>query len=154
MHKLILILVLLTVSNVFAATSGQIGLRAKVPKIVSIEIIPLPIASNLPLNQSQVRLKVAETLEKWNSKFGTKIQVRSANRGYLVHGTIPTSRVPYEFYFAGRKVNLTNTTSFFRLASGVAQISNPIEVTYTGLPFSSLIEGDYSDVITFTISAN
>lgn len=141
-------------TTVFSGEQGQLEFRAKVPKVVSIEIIPLPIASSLPLNQSQIRLKVAETVEKWNSMFGTKIQIRSANKGRLVHDSIPSASVLYELHFAGRKVNLSNTHSFFRLTRGVSQISNPIELTYTGVPLSSLIEGDYSDEITFIISAN
>jgi hypothetical protein len=154
MRSLLVILLTLFPFITPAAGQGQLNLRAEVPKIVSIEIIPNNLAGDLPLNQSQSRLKVAETLEKWNSIKGTKIQINSANRGNLVHETMVASKIPYTLHFRGRKVNLSNTRSVFRRRRGVATLSSPIEVSYSGSAFHNLIEGSYSDVITFIISAN
>jgi len=132
------------------ATTGMLFLKGTVPSILSIAIAPEPLASTLPLDASQSGALIAVVTERSNSKDGYKIQISSQNLGKLVLNA--THFVPYTLTYGGQAVNLTTGTEFNRSFVSAAPIDKNVNISYTGN--TNLPAGDYTDNITFTITAN
>ncbi len=155
MKKLfILALATLTLGQAFAATSGTLLLRGTVPRLLEITVSPEPIASTLPLDTTQANTLVAVVNEKSNSKTGYSVSVSSANQGKLVHEIESSSVVNYNLRYNGNAVDLVNGQSFSYSGAGANNNNRNVDISYTGIDHDLLIEGDYSDTVTFTISAN
>ena len=156
--KFITLAVLASLSfSALAATSDDLKLKGKVPKKLSILVTPDPIALNLDLETSQTGagLLVASVNEKSNSNSGYKITADSLNDGELVNQQDPTQSVTYAMTYDGAAVDLTQTDEVKTVtASGVHDNNSDVKITYTGAPHESRVEGNYTDTITFTISAN
>ncbi len=129
-------------------------LKGNVPAVVSIVVSPYPIASTLPLDVTQFRTRVADSIQKWNSLAGASIHITSQNQGFLVHQSIPTSKIAYSLRYGNFGIDLVNGETFIEAAAGPRTVTRILGITYTGVPHSSLIEGDYTDVVTLAISAN
>lgn len=138
----------------WAATSGQLPLKGTVPAVVSISVSALPIASSLPLNVSQNRTRVGTSTETWNTLNGVKVQVSSLNQGFLVHSSVPSSKIAYVLRYRNSNVNLASGQTYNSNQRGRRTVNRALRVSYTGVPHSSLIEGDYTDIVTLSISAN
>lgn len=154
MKKIILLAVALVSSASFAATSGTLLLKGTVPRSLAIVVTPETIAANLPLNVTQSNTKVAVVNEKSNSNTGYKVSVASANAGKLVHQTVATSSVNYTLRYNSNSVNLVSGQTFTYATGGLANVNRNVDISYTGVPHESLVEGQYSDTVTFTIAAN
>lgn len=138
----------------WGASTGQVLLKGTVPSLASIVVNAEPIASALPLNVSQNRTLVATSVETWNSHNGAKVQVSSLNQGFLVHETITSSKIAYVLRYRNFNVNLASGEIFNTNQPGPRTLTRDLEISYTGVPHASLFEGDYTDIVTLTISSN
>lgn len=156
MKKLISLAVLASLSfSAIAATSDDLKLKGKVPKKLSILVIPEAIALNLDLETTQTALEVASVNEKSNSNSGYKIEADSLNDGKLVNQDDITQSITYSMTYDGNAVDLTTTDEVKNVASsGVYDNNSVVEIAYVGAPHETRVEGNYTDTITFTISAN
>lgn len=158
MKKFITLAVLASLSlSAFAATSDDLKLKGKVPKKLAILVTPEAVALNLDLETSQTGtgLLVASVNEKSNSNSGYKITADSLNDGELVNQQDTTQSVTYGMTYDGVAVDLTtNDEVKTELSSGVHDNDSEVRITYTGAPHETRVEGNYTDTITFTISAN
>ncbi|MES2528946.1 MAG: hypothetical protein V4598_17805 [Bdellovibrionota bacterium] len=134
----------------FAGTQSSLPLKGKIALLLGIEITPTPAALLLDLTQSQTNLKVASGKLFSNSGSGFKVTVSSSNQGKLkrIGGN---NLFPYAMKFGPVDVPLSSTAEFVYPLP--LNYTDDITVSYTGVPASNLIAGDYIDTITFTISA-
>lgn len=154
--KFITLAVLASLSfSAFSATSDDLKLKGKVPKKLSILVSPETVAMNLDLETSQTALLVASVNEKSNSNTGYKITADSLNNGALVNQQDNTQSVTYSMTYDGVAVDLASTDEVKNVsASGVHDNDSDVEIAYTGAAHETRVEGNYTDTITFTISAN
>ena len=144
----------MTMTSAFAATTGTLLLKGSVPRLFDITVTPAPIASTLPLNTTQANTAVAVINEKSNSNTGYNVSISSANLGQLVHDTVGTSVINYSLRYNGGSVNLATGQTFTYSGAGANNNNRNVDISYTGIAHDLLIEGDYSDTVTFTIAAN
>ncbi len=64
-----------------------------------------------------------------------------------------SSSINYTLRYAGQAVNLVSGQQFTYVVSA-ANVNRDVDISYTGVPHENLIEGQYSDTVTFTIAAN
>lgn len=148
-----LILSLFLTTPTYAATSGSLLLKSIVPKVFSVVVNPTTLASTLPLETTQANSTVAGVALKANTQNGYKVTITSANTGKLVHQTNAASTMPYTMKFDGQSVNLSTGTTLVFNTSGPTNKNAPVQISYTGVPYSSLQQGDYTDTVTFTVSS-
>ena len=137
-----------------AATTGNLILSGTVPALLSIEVSPEALASSLPLDTTQTDAKVATVNEKSNSNTGYKVNISSANAGSLVHESVTSSFINYALTYDGSSVDLVNGDEFVFSSASAVDANKDIDISYTGVAHENLIQGDYTDTVTFTISAN
>lgn len=145
---------LMTTGQTLAATSGNLLLKGIVPEELSITVTPETIAASLPLDTTQADTKVATINEKSNSNTGYKVSISSSNLGNLVHESVSSSSIAYTLKYDSTTVDLANGDDFTFNSAASVDTNKDVEISYTGVPHASLIEGSYSDTVTFTISAN
>lgn len=150
----LLLLAVLVAAPAFAATTDTLFLKGVVPAILSIDVTPTTLATTLPLETSQVNGHVADVVANWNTLNGARITITSANGGQLQHTSVPSSSVPYTLQGPGTGAISVATPVVYDVALvGPQGVSAPLGINYTGVPLASLVEGDYTDTLTFTISA-
>lgn len=154
MKKLITTIVAMSSISCFAATSGNLLLKGTVPALLSIEVTAEALAASLPLDTTQTASKVATVNEKSNSNTGYKVNITSSNAGNLVHESVASSFIPYDLNYDGSSVDLVNGDEFVFGSSASVDVNKDIDISYTGVPHENLIEGEYTDTVTFAISAN
>ncbi len=90
-----------------------------------------------------------------NSVTGYKILLSSANAGKLNHAST-SDFVSYTARYNGNAVTLSTTPQsiFNQAAAGAYNVSKNFDISYTGQTAANLVEGNYSDTLTFTIQAN
>lgn len=140
--------------SAMAATTGTLMLRGTVPRLLEITVNDEAIASTLPLDTTQSGTLVAVINEKSNSATGYNVSITSANLGALVHETEVSSSISYSLNYNGNAVDLANGDSFSYSFPTGANNNRNVTISYTGVPHEDLVEGDYSDDVTFTIAAN
>jgi len=149
-----LFLALLLTSPVWAATTDTLLLKGTVPAVVDIDVVPTTLATTLPLDTTQVNGHVADVVTKWNTLNGARIVVSSANGGQLRHASVTTSVINYTLQAPGVPAfSLASPQTFDDPVSGPQNIIQALGINYTGVPYDLLVEGDYTDTVTFTISA-
>ncbi len=147
-------LMALTVTSAFAATSGTLLLKGTVPRLLDITVTPESVASTLPLDTTQSNTLVAVINEKSNSNTGYKLSISSANQGKLIHQSVSSSVVNYTLRYAAQSVNLATGQTFTYSGAAANNNNRNVDMSYTGVASDLLIEGDYTDTVTFTIAAN
>ncbi len=147
-------LALTTITSAFAATSGSLLLKGTVPRLLEITVNAQTIAATLPLDTTQANTLVAIVNEKSNSKTGYNVSISSANQGKLVHEIESSSVVNYSLRYNGNAVNLATGQTFTYGGAGANNNNRNVDISYTGIAHDLLIEGDYTDTVTFTIAAN
>lgn len=141
-------------THAMAATTGTLLLKGTVPRLLSIEVNAEAIASTLPLDTTQADTLVAVVNEKSNSKTGYNVSISSANSGELVHESDSSSTIAYSLKYDGQTVDLSSGDNFVHAFPTGANNDRDVEISYTGVPHENLVEGDYTDTVTFTIAAN
>lgn len=148
------LLALLVSAPALAATSGTLLLKGVVPAKLDITVAPTALASNLPLDVTQNNGHVANLTAKWNTINGARVTVTSANGGQLRHTSVANSAIPYTLQAQGiGSFSLSSPHSYDAAVSGPQSHTRAIGINYTGVPHDQLAQGDYTDTVTFTISA-
>lgn len=136
-----------------AATTGTLLLRGHINGVLSVEVDPVGTTNtSLDLTTTQTNLAVANVKERSNQG-GYKITITSLNLSSLLRTTGPQV-IPYTMRYGGSSVDLSTAagTSFTTTGSGLLSNDKAVEISYTGVPESSLLPGDYEDIVTFTIT--
>lgn len=148
------VIALATTVSAQAATTGNLLLKGTVPPLLSIVVTPEALASALPLDTTQTDTKVATINEKSNSNTGYQVAVSSANQGKLVHESVVSSFINYSLTYNGNSVDLNAGQTYTYPSAASVNADRDVEISYTGVPHEDLVQGEYSDTVTFTISAN
>lgn len=155
MKKIALALIsLLTCNYLFAATSGELLLRGNVPSVLSIVVTPETTATALPLDTTQGELKVATVTESCNSPDGYTVSIVSQNGSNLIHENNSNSYIAYTLKYGSTQMDLTSSGDSYVASNYLGTYERDVHISYTGTPLGSLFEGNYSDTLTFTITAN
>lgn len=141
-------------TSAMAATTGTLILKGTVPQELSIEVEAEAVAAALPLDTTQTDTLVAVVTEKSNSNTGYNVSISSDNSGELVHETVSSSSIAYTLKYDGSAIDLSSGDNFVHSFPTGASNDRDIEISYTGVPHADLVEGDYTDTVTFTIAAN
>lgn len=155
MKNLFTAALILASASSMAATTGTLLLTGTVAEEVAILVTPEAAATTLDLSASPTALKVASVNEKSNSNTGYKIAVKSANGGLLENGALDS--LAYQIsYDGGSAISPTTADQDVKTVStaGVYDADSDVNISYTGKPAAQMVEGTYSDTLTFTISAN
>ncbi len=154
MNKALTFLSFLSLVSVNAATTGTLLLQGVVTKKLSIQVNALAVASALDLTATQTDLLVASVNEKSNSNTGYKVNVKSANLGKLKRSGA-AEVVSYSMKYGTSSVDLSTASgqTFNNAGAAVVNVNKDVKISYTGTPEDSLIEGTYSDTVTFEISS-
>lgn len=144
----------MTLTSAIAATTGSLLLKGSVPRLLDITVTANSTASALPLNTTQTNTLVAVVNEKSNSNTGYKVSISSGNLGKLVHQSVASSSINYTLRYNSQSVNLATGQTFTYSSAAAANNNRNVDISYTGVAHDLLIEGDYSDTVTFTIAAN
>ena len=143
-------LALLTLSlYTHAGTMATLNLKGTVAPILDISLTPETNALLLPLEQSQSNLKIGTVFERSNYSGGYKVQISSVNQGNLRNGT---NSLTYSLTYNGNGVNLVSGQIFTHSFTNAAVKEREVRISYTA--DQNLAAGDYTDNVTFTISAN
>lgn len=145
-----LITLLLSITTANAATTGTLVLVGVIPKKVEITVTPKPVASSLDLETTQSNLSVATLTGKSNVSAGYKITVSSANNNKLVHTVNNTQFVNYTMNIDGSAANSGTQINY----TGKGSFTKDVRISYTGIDGYLYDEGNYTDTVTFTITAN
>lgn len=152
--KLLTIILCLSSFSAFAAKSDKLILKGKVPELMSIEVTEEATARTLALDVDQTNLLVAKVREISNSASGYNVMIDSLNNGTLVREG-GTEAFTYTMKYDGTLVDLTSSTPLVRSSTATAvNSSNPVKISYRGIPNEEMVAGVYTDTITFTIAAN
>jgi hypothetical protein len=152
--KMIVVMMALALSaSSFAATSGSLLLKGQVQEVLDIVVTPEAIASTLPLDISQNGTKVATVTEKSNASQGYRVKMVSANLSNLKRAG-GSELFPYYITYNDLPVNLIDTQTYSYHNPEAVVASRDIKIFYTGVSAENMVAGEYSDTITFTISAN
>lgn len=141
-------------TSVMAATTGSLVLQGTVPQLVSIDVTANSNTQNIPLDQTQSNLVVGSVVESSNSNSGYNVQISSSNAGKLVHDSETSSFIAYSLTYGGSAIDLSTTDTVEQNTAGSYEVTKNVAIAYTGVDHKDLIEGNYSDTVTFTISAN
>lgn len=141
----------LTLSTMsIAATTATLQLKGTIAQNLDISIVAESVATSLNLTQNAANLKVATLNEKSNSNNGYKVTVSSLNNGKLKNGTFLFS---YTLGYNSQQLNLNSPqTQTYPVAAH--NVNKDVTISYTGIAQESLVAGDYTDTVTFTIAAN
>lgn len=156
MKKLLIATTLLTLSTTaFSATDGTLLLKGTVGRILAIAVTAQSPSTTLDLAVDQTDLKVATVNEQSNVVAGYTVNISSAKLGNLER--VGGAQVfPYSMKYDGASVALgTAGGQTFTRASTAAgvNVNKDVQISYTGVPAVSMIEGEYADTVTFTITA-
>ncbi len=139
--------------SLFAATSGTLQLTGTYPLLLDITVIQQAGHDTLDLINGANRQLVATISEYSNSSNGFTISATSANNGLLTNGSL--SSVPYSLWYDNINLDMASGTIQAKSVSTVSAThtdSSNVEITFSGS--SDLLQGEYSDTITFVISTN
>lgn len=153
--KKVLLLGLLLSTTTYGATTGTLLLQGIVLPKLSITVTPESVASALDLETTQTNLKVVTINEKANLVLGYKVKIVSANLSNLkrVSGT---EVFPYTLKYNGANMNLSTTNGQTVSYTGglSVNVNRDVNIAYTGQLNETMVEGTYTDTVTFTISSN
>jgi hypothetical protein len=136
-------------------TSGNLLLKGTVPQILQITVESLG-ADALDLSVAETGKVIANVTEKSNKKGGYSILLSSANNGVLKSGDVAnTDTVPYQIAYgafnAQPSTTPANAVTVAGKTTGLGTIRDVL-ISYAA-PASLLYADDYTDTLTFTISA-
>jgi hypothetical protein len=154
MKKFALGFTLLTLGlNAYAGTSATLLLKGTIPQLLDISVTPETVAANLPLTITQSNTKVASVREQSNSNTGYRVSISSSNQGKLVRVS-GSEQFPYSLSYDGQSLNLASAVTLTRSGASAVTVNKDVTISYTGAVDSSMVAGDYTDNVTFTIAAN
>jgi hypothetical protein len=157
MKKILATTALMTLVStpVLAAKTGTLLLQGTVDEVLSLTVdAVVGVHDKLDLSASPTNLQVATVNENSNSETGYVIEVKSDNAGKLQNGTLDS--VSYTMtYGSSGPITLTSSYQDAKVVStgGVYNTSEDVSISYAGKPAEQLVQGTYSDVVTFSIKA-
>lgn len=150
MKKLIVATLSLVTLSAFANTSANLTLKGSIAAILDISIVSEPLASALPLDQAVNNQKIGTVIEKSNHRNGYKVSASSQYRGKLKFDN--ENFVNYSLKYGNTEINLSAPSSVVAVHGGQGEFSHDIKISYAK-PSEYLAAGEYTDMVTFTISA-
>lgn len=151
MRHFSLILLGTLASQVFAATTGTLVLQGIVPQVLNLSVSADAQASALDLTTSPVDLIVGTVQEQTNSQTGYEIYVSSANGGKLLQQS-GDDELAYNLKYGDTAVNFSSSAAVVDQSTPDGyNVSRDVKISYTGKAATEMIEGTYSDTVTFTI---
>jgi hypothetical protein len=140
-------------SSSFALTIDTLGLQATVTETVSIAVTALPGASALDLETTASDLIIASVNEKSNSNTGYKVNVKSTNLGALKRSG-GTETFGYSLKLGSTAIDLSTVAgqTINHPSAALADVTNDVKISYTGVSNATMVEGTYVDTVTYTIS--
>ncbi len=143
------------VSSSFAALVGSIVLQGIVPATTAITVVGVSPFNSLDLTTTQANLNIASITEQNNTALGYTVKLTSANSGLLKNGTL--GQIAYTAKYNAVSVVLS-TTPVTVTNQGPqltpVNVNKSMSISYTGVPSASLMQGNYTDTLTFTIASN
>lgn len=153
MKFLITLILSITSISAFSATSATLNLKGIILPILDISIEAETLATSLPLDQAVNNQKVGKVIEKSNSGSGHKVSVSSQNGGKLVRTGDSSSFINYQLSYNNGNIPLNTNPSQISTNSQKGQFERDLRISYSK-PSDYSPSGEYSDIVTFTISAN
>lgn len=153
--KSILTIGLITITNSFAATTGSITVTGAIPAATALVVTTVSGYNSLDLTTTATDQQVATVRELNNTTAGYTVSLTSANSGQLTNGTL--GAVTYSAKYDGSSVTLSSSPVSITSQGTQTTIVNTVKafsVSFTGASADTLMVGNYSDVLTFTIAAN
>lgn len=154
MRILSLISIMIFAGAADAASVGTLRIQGEVGLINELAITPTASATQLDLIQGG-GFHVATVRETSNNLDGYRIEISSANGGFLVHAANAATRTPYTLsYDSGAAVSLTTlpqTVKTVLSVTGTVTNFSAVAVTVTALPAAPA--GVYADDVTISIVA-
>ena len=144
--------------------SGTLTLEGTVPKIVTINVSPKSVASNLDLSTDQTDLLVATVTETSNVRAGYSVTVQSANAAsqsttdpfFASTSGGNSDTLSYTLKYDGDTVSFTGgsaaTVTDASDKTAVGGSTHEVRISYTGTT-KNLYADSYQDTLTFTITA-
>ena len=149
------IILLLISSSIYGATTGTIILSGLIPKVVSIVVTGIAPFNTLDLTTTQANLPVANVQEQSNDTSGYQVTASSTNAGLLKNGALGSIAYTAKYNSVSFSLTVSPVVITNVLSSvSVVNVTKPLTISYTGTPAVSLMNGTYSDTITFSIIAN
>lgn len=137
-----------------SATTGTLVLKGNVPEVYDLKLVAETVSSTLRLDQTQTDLKVATVTETSNAKSGYKVSIRSDNKGQLVRSG-GSEKFTYTLKYDNQQIALTgNSVDVRNSQPELSGKHRNVSISYTGVPASQMISGEYTDNVVFTIAAN
>lgn len=139
--------------STFAATTATLNLKGTIDEKMSIEVQNSTLALDLDLTVPRSEFKIAEVVERSNRKAGYKVSITSANSGKLKNDS---EEIPYTLSYDNQVLLLNGTDEQIHanqraLGNGVVK---DVKISYAAQVEEELVSGDYTDTVTFVISAN
>ena len=148
-------LVLVSGGSAYAATTGNIAISGIVPASTAIAVNTVSGYNSLNLAVTAAGQVVANIQETNNTVNGYTVTMSSQNAGTLKNGTLGS--LAYTAKYNNAAVTLSTTAATITTSgasTAVVNVSKPLAISYTGVPAASMMQGTYSDTLTFTITAN
>lgn len=157
MKKLILLFISigLTITNAFSATTGTLIISGIIPVMLGINVVTLPLASNLTLNTAASNMKIATITEQSNSNTGYDIMISSLNAGKLKRvgsADFINYTVTYGSLSAAT-LSASPISAVSQSVSGVYVVNRDFGISYAATPYNSKLAGTYTDTVTLSIQA-
>lgn len=141
--------------NATASTTGTLFLQGVIPAKLALTVTPEPVASALDFSLPQTDLLVASVNERSNSKTGYKVNIVSTNESNL-KSPDSTDLLPYTVKYDGNAIALNSPTgeTITNSVTHSVNVNKDVSISYNVAAPELLTEGNYSDTLIFTISAN
>ena len=149
------LLVLASGGSAFAATTGSIAISGIVPAATGIVVSTVSGYNSLNLSVTAVDQAVANVQEMNNTVNGYTVTLSSQNGGALKNGTLGS--LAYTAKYNAAAVTLSTTAVAITTsgaATAVVNVTKPFKISYTGVTAADMMQGTYSDTLTFTVTAN
>lgn len=154
MKLVLLSMLFLSPLATLAATTGGITISGVVPASTSITVTPLTGYNAIDFTAGASNLAVASVREKNNKVAGYVVTMASANAGKFKNGS---NELVYTARYNGVAATLSVTPQ--TVTSQGSQLTpvntlKALDISFTSTLAEDMLEGTYSDTLTFTITAN
>lgn len=153
--KLLLLIILLPLVQVYAATTGNVVISGAIPAATAIVVTAQSGYNSIDLTSTATDLLVVKVRELNNTTAGYVVSLTSSNAGKLKNGSLGEKVYTAKYNNVAVTLSSTPITVTSQGAqTSVVNILKDFTISFTGSNVEDLMQGTYSDTITFTISAN
>ena len=152
---LIVLAALFIAAPAFAQLNGTLTLTGTVPADIAITVTPIAGFDSLDISGASAADVPVATVNEYSSNATYSVSLESANGGTLNGPSNHSYQLHYPSYNAGAA--FTPTVAAIQItagapATGAGGVDKTLGITYT--LDAGLAAGSYTDVLTFTISAD